>query len=118
MNPQQKREGRTLPGGLVKAQKQDHTVLDDSPQAKKGRTIGAISIAPVKQVVTKRGKTIEITTNEQDDIDWTLLENYDFPPDKLKAGMDKEMSSLRDFDVFTETTTRSMGKSGTIIPTK
>ena len=32
--------------------------------------------------------------------------------------MGKEMASLRDFDVFAETTTRSMGDSATIIPTR
>ena len=41
-----------------------------------------------------------------------------FPPDKLKKGMDTEMASLRDFDVFEETTTQKMGSRGRIIPTK
>ena len=93
-------------------QKQDHTVPDDTPLFKKSRTTNDLSISAVKQVVTKHGKTIDATTNEQEDIDWKLLENYDFPADKLKAGMDKEMTPLRDFDVFTEATKQAMGKSG------
>ena len=71
----------------------------------------------MKQVVTKRGETIDITTNETEDIDWSLLEKTmpkpgdyaEFPPDKLKLAMDKELSSLRDFDVFEETTIHKLG---------
>ena len=80
--------------------------------------LDGLTISPVKQILTKRGTPIDSTTNASDDIDWSLLENYDFPPDKPKAGMDQEMASLRDFDVFTESTTKSMVNSGTIIPTR
>ena len=70
-----KRDSDTLPSTVLKTPNTDHTVPDTTPPLKRGRTINAITIAPVKQVITKRGKTIDITTNEQEDIDWSLLEN-------------------------------------------
>ena len=95
-----KRPGETLPGGASTTTKKDHTVPGEQPPSKKGRTI-----AIAKTVVTKRGKVIDVQTNEGDDIDYDLLKNYDFPATKLKEGMDKEMASLREFEVFEEITT-------------
>ena len=66
------------------------------------------TIQSVTKVTTKKGKDIEVHTNEEEDeLTWNnplLTEAMlkEFPEDKLKQGMSKEMESMDYFDVYEE----------------
>ena len=73
----------------------------------------------VKKALWVKEETTKVSTNEAEDVDWSLIEACEgLLAEKLKAGMDKELGSLRKFDVFIGTTLKAMGERGTIIPTR
>ena len=60
--------------------------------------------------------------NEQDELTylsyWTLLADPTLDPVKVRTAQGKDMASLREFDVYEETTTQAMGSHCAIIPTR
>ena len=76
---------------------------------RKIQTVTSTSITAVEKVSTKRGKEVEIKVNEDDDLrlsDPLLAAEQleEWPEEKLRLGMQKEMESLKSFDVYKETT--------------
>ena len=73
------------------------------------QTVSSSSITAVEKISTKRGKEVEVNVNEDDELRLSdpLLgaEQLDeWPEEKLRQGMQKEMESLKSFDVYEETT--------------
>ena len=70
-------------------------------------TITTSSLEAITNVITKKGKEVKVDTNEEPEwrLDNPLLKPGDvreWPEEKLRAAMNKEMASMRDFDVYEE----------------
>ena len=80
-----------------------------SSKSRKIQTVSSTTISPVEKVSTKKGQHVKVDTNEDEEMRLTdpLLGHQllsDWPEDKLHEGMQKEMSSMRSFGVYEETT--------------
>ena len=72
---------------------------------RKVQTVSSTTISPVEMVATKRGQKVNVETNEEEEMRLTepILGHQllsDWPEDKLHAGMQKEMESMRSFGVY------------------
>ena len=73
------------------------------------------SLMPVPAVTTKRGLNIKVTVNEEatalaDPILMDMKNYGDLDPEKTKAGMNKEMKAMREFDVYEEVDTTTVSQ--------